>query len=32
MTTEVDAGLDPAAVSDPAAGLTACGPIPVGAR
>jgi|HubBroStandDraft_6_1064221.scaffolds.fasta_scaffold38609_5 hypothetical protein len=32
MTTEVDAGPDPAVAPDPAAGLTACGPVPVGAR
>jgi hypothetical protein len=29
---EVEAGLDPAAVPDPAAGLTAAGPVLVGAR
>jgi hypothetical protein len=32
MTTEVGAGLDPAAAPGPAAGLTAGGPIRVGAR
>ena len=32
MTTEVEAGLDPAGVPDPAAGLTDPGTVLVGAR